>query len=172
MTTGRTIFLFVCLFAFYSTTFSRSPDNRPGGDADTTVYVFSFNETGDRPWSEVENYSKKYAKLFGVTVARQITLVDMSYVVYSGSGNDYRPRVIKPALYNAITQLTQYYKDQVKEEQITPETAGEELSAILIKGYACYSANTEKLEEILNEANSIEELKLTFSKIKLVNSTP
>ncbi len=135
---------------------------------DTLGSKWEFPYEDDTPWNKYENYARKDEKIFGKTIARQLTMIDHHYIVYSSSENDYHPKIIKPAIYKSLNILKSHYKDLIRDEVITPRKAEQEFQTYLIKGYVCYSEETGEIEEILQEADSVEEIKIVFDQIKLV----
>ena len=146
-------------------------EDEESGSSDTTKTEFVFIYSEKEPWKEYGDYSRKDASIFGEVLAQQLCMIDHHYVVYPNSENSYYPNIIKPAIYSSMTKLKQHYKTLLKKDLIDTYTAQEELGLYLIKAYACYNENTEKLEDLLNNAGSVDEIKDILDQITLVTSS-
>lgn len=138
-------------------------------NTDSTVYEFRFSYSGEEPWVSVDDYSKHDEKIFGKSIAQQFSLIDHYFIIFSGSENDYHPHIIKPSIYNSLIRLKQYYKGILKETPGNNLQLKSELKIFLIKGYLCYSEETQKLEKMFQKAETIEEIIKILNSIKLIN---
>ncbi len=134
----------------------------------SAILGISFEYDGNKPWENYDNYSRRDEKIFGKQIAQQFSLLDHYYVVFPKSGNDYKPTIIKPAIYGSITKLKQHYKSQFQANEDNDLHIKNELKNLLIIVYLCYSEDTEKLERTLKQASTTEEIISIFNQIKLV----
>lgn len=135
---------------------------------DTLTINWEFSYKENQPWDNLKDYTKRDEKVFGTTIAKQLSMINHMYIVYSTSENDYHPKIAKPSIYNALIVLKNHYKHLINENEISRTGAEEELQPYLIKGYVCYAEETNEIEKLLESATTVEEVKKVFDQIKLI----
>ncbi len=164
----KTKHLFLIITLIFSVRLSAKVPYNFSDFIDTLSNNWEFPYEKEAPWKQYNNYSSKDERIFGQTIAKQLSMIDHHYIVYSTSENDYHPRIIKPVIYKSLNILKNHYRHLIRKKTITQNKAEQEFQIYLIKGYVCYSEETEEIEEILRYAQSVEEIKNVFDQIKLV----
>lgn len=114
------------------------------------------------------NVSKKDIKYFGPKVAQLIALLNEACVQYGTSESEYKPRLVKPLLYNTLIKTISFYKKEIRKGNISKEEATATLTELLQKGYVCVFEDTTQLEEQLASANTPEKIMEIMGNVSIV----
>lgn len=118
------------------------------------------------------NDLKEYPEhLLGDQIAKKSYAIQRIYVHRHPSTlgfSDSTIEIYKPAIYNAITKLDNYFKKVVRRGEMNASDASAELSKYLDMAYlAYYEEQTNDLEQALRKAKSPEQLLSVFNAISI-----
>lgn len=131
------------------------------------VKVFTYTVLSKSPWKEITDYSASDVEIFGKELAQLISLIDHTYVIFPKKSEG-QPVIVKPVIYRSLDKIIRYYKTAIRKSTIEREVAIDELDQILQKGYACYSQDTDQLEDLLSKSKNPEEIKNVFKQVTLI----
>ena len=157
----------------YNCTFSYSRnndhDNSSGIELENedTKY-FTYYYTGDLFGNESNEGTFSDVKTFGEDVARKIAEIDKLYIFFPVNGDEYRPRIMKQAIYGSFTKIKSHYKTQINKKRIDRQTAIDMMNDIVQKTYVCAYQSTADLEATLFHTKSLEETIAVFNRVKII----
>ena len=160
--------LIVFLLIFVCGNIKADDGKKKRADTDSVYNEFNFSYNETKPWEKYDDYSRSDEKIFGKQIAQQLSMIDHQYIIYSKS--DYKPDIVKSAIYNSLEKLRQHYKTLIKKGLIDKSIVQSELGSYLMKGYVCYREDTETLETLLNKTSSINEIKEVLDRINLIKT--
>ena len=131
--------------------------------------LFVFNNYGiDLRHEDLKEYPQH---VLGDQVARKMYATQKVYVRKHSTDISFMENTVeiyKPAIYNSILKLDNYFKKAVRRQEMDTQKACDELSECLDIAYlAYYEEKTEELEKTLKKAKSPEELLAVFHSISI-----
>lgn len=159
------LFLSASWFGVYAEKDNKKKRENETKEVSDTTFLFKYYPNLFE--YDTEGVSQKNVKSFGEEVASLIIMLDEACVKYGKSESDYKPRMIKPTLYNAMTKTIGYFRKEIKQGKISKEAAVTQLSALLRKGYVCVFEETDELEDLLAEANTPVEIISIMDKVSI-----
>ncbi len=150
---SQSIFNIVILAVLTITSFASYGHGEEGGD----VKKFNFSSA---PEVNTETVDKALVAphYLGEEVAVLSYLVRKTYITKrtDASGSGYTDTA-KPAIYHAVLDINKLFKKAVKKGTYTSQEAGEIYSDCLRKSYSLFYVETQELEKLMSEMQTLEQ---------------
>ena len=128
---------------------------------------YIFSQCSPYPTDKFDR-SLASAHYLGDDIAFQMYMLKKTYT-YVEEGTTTSPGektvVLKPTIYNSIKNLSRLYKKEIKSGALTTEQATENLSKHISIAMCVYAQSTEKMEDALRKAKTIQDIESIYSRV-------